>query len=131
MSINMIPASLQSLYFSEMNLRRYDVADATKETCAWILEHKSYLEWLSRQHELLWIKGKPGAGKSTLINHIIRKLEGQDVQSEAVVASFFFHGRGTAIQKSALGLYRSLLYQILQQVPDLLRSFSIVFKGKM
>ena len=47
-----------------------------------------------------------------------------------VVVSFFFHGRGTHIQRSPLGLFRALLHQILQEIPTLLTTFTASFKRK-
>lgn len=47
-----------------------------------------------------------------------------------MVASFFFHGRGVGIQKPPLGLSLSLLYQILDQIPDLLPEFNSIFDKK-
>jgi len=110
--------------------RRNDIADPAVETCAWLSQHKVYLEWLEQKHGLLWIKGKPGAGKSTPMRHVVAMIEKQDLQTNLVVASFFFHGRGSLIQKSPLGLFRSLLHQLLQQIPELLLLFSSLFKKR-
>ncbi len=35
------------------------------------------------------------------------------------VISFFFNARGEDLEKSTLGMYRSLLFQILKAIPDL------------
>jgi ankyrin repeat protein len=113
-----------------MNSRRNDIADPAVETCAWLSQHKVYLEWLEQKHGLLWIKGKPGAGKSTLMRHAVVMIENQKRQANLIVASFFFHGRGSLIQKSPLGLFRSLLHQLLQQIPRLLLLFSSLFEKR-
>ena len=42
-------ASLQSLYFPEMNWWRNDIAEPEGTTCAWILQHPKYRNW-QRQH---------------------------------------------------------------------------------
>lgn len=96
----------------------------------WLSENDVYLQWLDQRQGLLWIKGKPGAGKSTLLRHTITTTEKQRSQNKPIVASFFFHGRGALIQKSPLGLFRSLLHQILQRIPELLLIFSSLFKEK-
>jgi ankyrin repeat protein len=44
----------------------------------------------------------------------VRKIKGEDV-----VISFFFNARGEDLEKSTLGMYRSLLYQLLKTFPDL------------
>ena len=121
-------ACLQSLYFSEMNWRRNDIAEPEGITCAWILQHPKYRDWQQQRHGLIWIKGKPGAGKSTVVKYALENTQ-HEVQG-LVLASFFFHGRGAPIQKNALGLLRSLLHQILLQVPVLLLKFASLFKSK-
>ena len=114
---------LQSLFFTEMHWRRNDVADPAPATCTWIMQHPTYREWLDRGYGLLWIKGNPGTGKSTVLKHALETAE-QFTEQTFILASFFFHGRGAPIQKSTLGLFRSLLHQILQQNRDLLSKFT-------
>ena len=113
-----------------MNLRLNDIKDEAFDTCAWLLKHNSYTTWLRQHQGLLWIKGKPGAGKSTLLKYALRKCKQQACLKKLVVASFFFHGRGADMQKTPLGLFCSLLHQILDQIPELLREFSSVFKKR-
>jgi hypothetical protein len=50
----------------------------------------------------------------------------QDPRSKSgtLVASFFFYRRGDPLQYSALGLFRSLLHQMLSQDEELLASFA-------
>lgn len=65
------------------------------------------------------LKGKSGSGKSTLLKYALKKtpaLNGEDV----VALSFFFHSRGHELQRTPLGLYRCLLYQLLKHVPGAL-----------
>ncbi|PIA99837.1 Ankyrin-3 [Cercospora beticola] len=106
---------LQSLAFPDMETRG-DIDPAADQTCEWILQHAKYLDW-NRQGGLLWIKGRPGTGKSTLMEYL-RKTDLQNSnnigESETLVLSFFFHRRGHELQKTPLGLFRSLLHQILR-----------------
>lgn len=51
-----LPKALQSLAFPEMNMRRNDINDQAPETCAWLLIHENYKNWLNQRHGLLWIK---------------------------------------------------------------------------
>jgi ankyrin repeat protein len=117
-----------------MWLRGNDIKDEASATCAWLLTHPSYSTWLGQHQGLLWIKGKPGAGKSTLLKYALRdalrECKQQPSPKKLVVASFFFHGRGVDIQKTPLGLFRSLLHQILDQIPDWLSEFSFIFKKR-
>ena len=122
-------ACLQSLHFPEMKWRRNDIVDAADGSCGWIFEHPDYLKWSKQQNGLLWIKGKPGAGKSTVLKHALEVAElARD--RDATLASFFFHGRGAPIQMSVIGLFRSLLHQLLQSLPGLLAEFSTLYKRR-
>ena len=111
-----------------MHWRRDDINEPAKTTCQWILKHESYKKWYKDQRGLLWIKGNPGAGKSTVLKHAFKAAKQNN--EVLILASFFFHGRGSSIQKSALGLFRSLLHQILQQVPDLLIKFASLYRQR-
>lgn len=113
-----------------MNSRKNDISDPANKTCTWLFEHSTYRKWLDQQQGLLWIKGKPGAGKSTIMRHAFASMEKQAKHIKLILASFFFHGRGVKIQKTVLGLFRSLLHQILQQIPESLQTFSLLFKNR-
>ncbi|KAF2025157.1 HET-domain-containing protein [Setomelanomma holmii] len=79
---------------------------------------------MSTHHGLLWIKGKPGLGKSTLMKfayvHTRRKLK------DSVVVSFFSNARGAELAKSTVGTYRSLLAQLFERDPALQEALDIV-----
>jgi len=111
-----------SLRFDEMDHRKTDIKRAHAKTCEWFLQNRCYLDWIDdaklNQHAgLFWIKGKPGAGKSTLMNFALAQAENKT--NEEAVISFFFHARGIELQKSTIGMYRSLLWQLLQRMPGL------------
>ncbi|OTB12156.1 hypothetical protein K445DRAFT_40292, partial [Daldinia sp. EC12] len=61
---------------------------------------------------LLWIKGKPGAGKSTLMKSAMSQVYQPLTDQGNMVISFFFNARGEEMEKSTNGLYRSLLIQL-------------------
>lgn len=82
-----------------------------------MLQKPEYQDWLDTakspdHHGLLWIKGKPGSGKSTLMNFIVANAH--KMKGDVVIISFFFNARGEDLEKSTLGMYRSLLYQLLR-----------------
>ena len=111
-----------------MHWRRDDISVPAHTTCQWILEDESYKKWYEDPRGFLWIKGNPGVGKSTVLKYA---FEAAKQNNEGVtLASFFFHGRGSLIQKSPLGLFRSLLHQILQQIPSLLTTFASLFRQR-
>ncbi|KAJ3578558.1 hypothetical protein NPX13_g2003 [Xylaria arbuscula] len=95
---------MNSLYFENMFSRRTGLKPPYKGTCTWIFDHHDYLTWLDPNK----ILGKPGTGKSTLMKHLFEKMK-----KDYFPISFFFNARGDHLEKSARGLYRSLLYQLL------------------
>ncbi|KAH6672474.1 ankyrin repeat-containing domain protein [Halenospora varia] len=94
---------LQSLAFSTMMNRKLETDRAHPRTCVWLLEHPNFTSWLHAPRGILWIKGHPGTGKSTLMAFIHRILLSKHTQN--------LH----ALQKSPTGLFRSLLHQIYKQ----------------
>lgn len=50
---------------------------------------------------------------------------------EDMITSFFIHGRGNPLQKSELGLYRSLTHQLYQRFPAEFSSLTAFFKEKV
>jgi ankyrin repeat protein len=121
---NLYKAALKTLAFKGMGVRRAAIEPAYAKTCQWIFETQSFQRWrdpaLRNSHRgLYWIKGKPGSGKSTLMKCILERLEREN---GCKVVYFFFNARGARLEHSVEGCYRSLLYQMLQQVPALLTS---------
>jgi polynucleotide 5'-kinase involved in rRNA processing len=53
-----------------MNSRSYGIKSASEGTCEWLFKNQKYKEWISQGRGMLYIKGKPGAGKSTLMKYI-------------------------------------------------------------
>ena len=82
------------------------------------------MDWLSSSNGLFWIAGKPGSGKSTLIDYLVQdkrmvsKLR-QYSPLDWVVLRFFFDFRGgKGVTNSFEGLLRSLLYQLINKMPQ-------------
>ena len=110
-----------------MQSRSHGIDRAVTGTCEWLRQHETYRSWAASDRGLLWIKGKPGSGKSTLVKY---SLDNHGAEGDAVVLSFFFHGRGDELQRIPLGLFRSLLHQALNQAPDALQDLIDVFETK-
>jgi ankyrin repeat protein len=108
-----------------MENRIHGIDDAADNTCDWLVSHPRYEQWLSSRSGLLWIKGKPGAGKSTLMKYAVKrgKLEGH-------IASFFFHDRGTTLEKTARGMYQSLLHQLLHLGPNHISKLAEIYEER-
>jgi hypothetical protein len=102
-----------------------NIKTAHAKTCTWLLHKSEYLDWLdntklSEHHGFLWIKGKPGIGKSTLMKFAFANA--QETMKDKILISFFLHARGEDPEKSTIGIYRSLL-QLLERLPALQCAF--------
>ncbi|RYN50572.1 hypothetical protein AA0117_g13405, partial [Alternaria alternata] len=106
---------VNSLAFAEQEHRSGDVHTAV-DTCEWLFEDTGYQAWLEGTSGLFWIKGDPGTGKSVLMKHIAKRI--RERSSDDLVVSFFFHGQGTPLQKTLLGLFRALLASLLEYFPE-------------
>lgn len=97
-----------------MKYRRPEVEEGIYEnTCKWILKDENYNNWTNHKGGLLWLKGKPGSGKSTLMAFIYRHLKRSDGKETGISLEHFFLGRGFSLQKNTNGMLRSLLHQLL------------------
>jgi hypothetical protein len=64
----------EMLAFPEMDMRSARIETAQAQTCGWLPAAPEYKRWLdpelrSAHHGILWIKGNPGAGKSTIMKY--------------------------------------------------------------
>jgi ankyrin repeat protein len=114
---------LESLQFENIDSRYLTIKSAQAKTCRWLLQHSDFLAWrnpseLDQHHGFLWISGKPGAGKSTLMKFAYNHAINNAVEDETIVC-FFFNARGDDLEKSVMGMYRSLLFQLFTKLPDL------------
>ena len=112
---------LKSLWSDKMDYRYTSIKPKLAKTCEWVLCRNDYQDWLKfrnreTHHGIFWLKGKPGSGKSTLMKFLLKNAP--KAEGPAVTAYFFFNARGTEIEKSTLGMYRSLLFQILTAIPE-------------
>ncbi|OWT43365.1 NB-ARC and ankyrin domain protein [Pochonia chlamydosporia 170] len=118
---------LDSLRFDQIEARHMTIRKAHAKTCSWLLEDPSYLDWLdptklSEHAGFLWIKGNPGTGKSTLMKFALNNA--RKVLKDKIIIAFFFNARGEDLERSTLGMYRSILLQLLEQVQVLQEVFS-------
>lgn len=82
--------------------------------------------WLTSTRKLFWVSGKAASGKSTLLKHLCSDSETQQKlllwagDKKLLKSSFFFWEVGKVpLLTQSEGLFRTLLYQILQQSPEL------------
>jgi nucleoside phosphorylase len=113
---------LDSLKFDQIDARQMAIKKAHAKTCRWLLSKPEYLDWLdntklNEHHGFLWMKGKPGTGKSTIMKFAL--ADARKTMKDRMIVSFFFNARGEDLEKSTVGLYRALLSEILERVPEL------------
>jgi hypothetical protein len=116
---------LSSLADEEMNARRNQIERSHTDTFSWVFDEEiqrpwdSFTDWLHSDDSLYWICGKAGSGKSTLMKFLINdKRTVQYLKEWAPGCSIYSHfiwNSGTRVQRSILGLLRSIIYQILDE----------------
>jgi hypothetical protein len=110
-------------------------------SCNWLFDTRLYQQWYNEPNSknkeaygspaFLWIKGKPGAGKSTLVKEAVRRAKNRAYSEGIVVINYFFTARGNVqLQKTPLGLFRTILYDLLQQDNAVLRAFVSIYQIK-
>ena len=118
---------------SSMKTRFSDVKTASSTACNWLFAKPEDEHWLDRNrfsehHGLLWIRGKPGSGKSTIMKYAAHAA--MSTKLPATVITSFFNARGALFKKSTLRMYWSLLLQILDQIPTALDDSGHLFQQR-
>ena len=119
-----------------MEDRRLNIEQALPDTGIWLFKCNKYRRWMCREdinshNGFLWIKAKPGAGKSTLMKQILQSFQSRR-ESKQTVAAYFFNARGiSALENSRLGLFRTLLHQLIDQVPALCHEIKDLYASKV
>lgn len=113
----------ENLKDANLDARRLGLREAQAGTCAWFLHHPVFITWISKahmedHHGFLWLRGNPGTGKSTLMKFVYDFFEQQSDEG-GILISFFFNARGDTNEKTTRGMWRALLYQLLNSAPDL------------
>lgn len=120
---------LQLLAFPQLGLRQLSIKRAYENTGRWLLNHPQYRDWsvrdnLDNHYGLLWLKGGPGSGKSTLMNEAYLSA---DSDTSCIAAGYFAFGKGDILEKSVNGLIRTILLQVLPKhrvmLTDLVRVY--------
>ncbi|PON25383.1 hypothetical protein TGAM01_v205677 [Trichoderma gamsii] len=122
---------MRSLAVPEIDTEISHFHPITKITGEWVFERKEYLDWVAGHHTLLWINGRPGSGKTSLLNRLLAKHRNKTNSGTSdIVLSFNFRRDGDELQKARHDLYQSLLYQVLEQAPDTLPELIRTFEQR-
>ncbi|KAK2470509.1 hypothetical protein H9L39_18126 [Fusarium oxysporum f. sp. albedinis] len=111
------PPAVEAIHERHINARVSD-----PQSCRWIFDDPSFQNWsdpLYCSTPLLWINGKPGAGKSVLASTIIEEVK----KTNDVSVCFFYCGFDDLERNNFVSLARSLLSQLLVQNISLLLPF--------
>jgi hypothetical protein len=101
---------------------------AREATLDWVWE-SDFSAWLKMDSPLFWISGNPASGKSTLMNYLASAQQTKALLEEGFdgkwtcINHFFDFRAGAGIANNFEGLLRSLLFQFLKEIPD------VVFAG--
>lgn len=98
---------IKALRFEHIDSHFTSIRAAHTGTCEWLFANKVYEEWRDSSqahvhHGFLWVKGKPGAGKSTLMKYAY--LRGQKIHANDATLSHFFSARRSLLHCSAEGM---------------------------
>lgn len=124
---------LDALAFPEMNERRNMIEGRVSDfdgTYHWIFDppkkkpKHDFVEWLQSGTDIFWVSGKPGSGKSSLMDFIYQNIQAErdgynHLEKWAkpchvrLLSFWFFRPASTILLKSLQGLWRSLCFQIL------------------
>lgn len=122
-----IDEAMKALEVERMGIRRDMIAPALVDTCQWLFTRPEYISWqnpshMTDHHGFMWIKSKPGAGKSTLMKFLLESTSTHKQHADLKAISFFFNAGGEMDERSLLAMYRHLLHQLLSSIPRLKRS---------
>lgn len=131
---------LKAIAFQDIRMRRHEIGkvELAEETFEWMVKDEmvppshqhlkqSFRSWLEKGEGIFHIIGKPGSGKSTMMNFLANHPETRSQLDKwvrngngIVMASVFLWNLGSAEQKNMDGMYRTLLYTILSEHRELI-----------
>jgi hypothetical protein len=90
------------------------------DTCGWLLRKTYYMDWkASLDSRMLWIRGRPGAGKSVLSGYVVNDLREQEAD-----CCFFFFKSSDRARSNANEFLRSMAWQMAMIHSDVLSKIS-------
>lgn len=106
-------------YLSNMHNKHQTIKKSrSPNTGQWIFRDLSYKRWKSGALPVLWGQGKPGAGKSVLMSHIVDKLK-DDATRDKGVAFFYCEYSQASGTQTPEAILASFSYQLLVQLKSI------------
>ena len=105
-----------------LRFKKNEIDPRTKGTFEWIWENPAITKWYEAENGAIWIHGKAGSGKSTMMQYLFEteQARAKSKSPKTIIAHFsFFSQDADGPQSSMKGLIRSLLEHIIQQRPSL------------
>ena len=94
--------------------------DRLPGTGEWLLKYGLFRAWLN-DGGLIWLRGRAGCGKSMLMDFVVKEHTRKDPTHKSL--SFVFQRNYGKMKCSQLGLFQSLLHQLLKHRPASLATF--------
>lgn len=89
-------------------------------TGGWIYEHETFKSWRnSPNHEILWLTGGPGSGKTVMMASLIQTLQTDYARSSKTLILYYFIDGKEPDRSNHLNILPGLMYQILLSRPNL------------
>ena len=88
---------------------------STPSSCAWVLQREELERWFDdpeNEASLLWLKGKPGAGKTILASFIIDHCEKACRSAVGKTVARYYCKYGTSTRDDFFAIARSLIWQL-------------------
>lgn len=96
---------------SEQSLLRMCLRERFATSCDWLINLQAYRKWGDEAEKpLLWLKGRPGAGKTTLCSAIIENLQERQEQRCAIAFCFLESRQGQI--SSGRYILKAFAYQL-------------------
>lgn len=85
-------------------------------SCKWLLSKKYYMAWRdSLESTFLWVRGRPGSGKSVLSGHVVN-----DLRENGMECCFFFFQSSDKTKSGSNSFLRSMAWQMAMLHPEIL-----------
>ncbi|KLU87314.1 hypothetical protein MAPG_06315 [Magnaporthiopsis poae ATCC 64411] len=84
------------------------------QSCAWLLQDPAFKDWFDPnfcQTPLLWLNGKPGAGKSVLASFVVDRAK----ELPDIAVAFFYCSERDPARQTLIAVARSMLAQLVAQ----------------